>query len=227
MFQNESDERLHGGILHMNRKHSLTMYVAAGVTCVTLAGIFPAVAKPQYANGNRVDCDNRYLWTCDVRGWGKEAAAKSRRTFHARGKTRARHAHRHPRRAHAEGVRRAERIEARQDAPNQERALDAPRRFTRWVLGCARNVNMALAEMGIRGTGSDLAKSFLHWGHSSRPRPGAVVVWNRGHDPRKGHAAIVSRVVGGRVYVWNPSHRRGRWVETVIHRTPIAYRYSG
>lgn len=98
----------------------------------------------------------------------------------------------------------------------------APARFIGGKLICAINVNAALAERGIQGTGSALAKSFLRWGYSTGPTPGAVAVYHRGRDPRSGHVAIVSRVEGGQVYIWNPT-RRG-WVEQVQRRAPIAYR---
>lgn len=95
-----------------------------------------------------------------------------------------------------------------------------------WIAGrlsCARNVNAALAAMGRHGTGSAMAKSFLTWGSASGPLPGAVAVYNRGRNPKAGHVAIVSRVVGGTVYIWNPVRGRG-WVEMPQRRTPIAYR---
>jgi hypothetical protein len=102
--------------------------------------------------------------------------------------------------------------------------VSAPSRFIRGSLRCAANVNAALAARGIRGTGSLLAKSFVRWGRPTTPAPGAVVVFNRGRDRRSGHVAIVSRVANGKVYVWNPSSRKGRWVETVMNRRPIAVR---
>ncbi len=92
--------------------------------------------------------------------------------------------------------------------------------FGRFV--CAVNVNRALAAHGIRGTGSALAKSFLHWGRPSAPVPGAVAIYNRGRSRQSGHVAIVSRVVNGKVYVWNPG--RHGWREIVYGRPAIAYR---
>ena len=95
--------------------------------------------------------------------------------------------------------------------------------FIRGRLVCAINVNAELARRGIRGTGSALAKSFLHWGRASPPVRGAVAVYSRRGG---GHVAIVSRVVNGRVYVLNPSTRKQRWVETIYPRKAIAYRVS-
>lgn len=106
-----------------------------------------------------------------------------------------------------------------------DRAWPAPMRFIRGRLICALNVNAALAERGIHGTGSALAKSFLHWGHPSRPVPGAVAIFNRGRDRRLGHVAIVARVERGRVTLWNPSPRGWRLI--VYRRPAIAYRGAG
>src|ERR1700676_4151491 len=53
--------------------------------------------------------------------------------------------------------------------------LAKPLRYISGRLICAVNVNSALAERGIRGTGSALAMSFRTWGHSAGgPVPGAV-----------------------------------------------------
>ena len=73
-----------------------------------------------------------------------------------------------------------------------------PARYIAGRLICAVNVGSALAERGIKGTGSALALSYLRWGQASGPVPGAVVVSARRGG---GHVAIVSRVEGGQVYV--------------------------
>lgn len=105
-------------------------------------------------------------------------------------------------------------------------AFSKPIRHTARRLSCAINVNLALAEKGIRGTGSALAKSFLRWGRPSAPVPGAVAVYHRGGKRSiSGHVAIVSRVEGGRVYVFNPS--RSGWREVVYPKRAIAYRVAG
>jgi hypothetical protein len=106
-------------------------------------------------------------------------------------------------------------------------AFGVPHRFVRGRLICAANVNAALAERGIRGTGSRLAKSFLHWGRSSRPVPGAIAVFNRGRNPRSGHVAIVHSVKpNGTVIYLNPSASRQRWVVGPYRRKPISYRIA-
>ncbi|WP_299815050.1 CHAP domain-containing protein [Tardiphaga sp.] len=85
-------------------------------------------------------------------------------------------------------------------------------------------MNYALAERGIRGTGSALAKSFLGWGRASTPVPGAVAVSSRRGG---GHVAIVSRVESGQVYVWNPSPRGRGWQEVAYRHRAISYRVPG
>ncbi len=87
-------------------------------------------------------------------------------------------------------------------------AISKPVRYIAGRLICARNVNAALAERGIKGTGSALAASFRTWGRASGPTPGAVAFnWRRGG----GHVSIVAKVEGGTVYVWNPSPRGQGW----------------
>ena len=103
-------------------------------------------------------------------------------------------------------------------------ALGRPARAIYGHLVCALNVNAALAERGIKGTGSALAMSFMHWGHSAGgPVPGAVIV---SHRRGGGHVAIVSRVVNGQVYAWNASERSG-WREIPYHKHVIDYRVPG
>jgi hypothetical protein len=99
-----------------------------------------------------------------------------------------------------------------------------PSRYIAGRLICAINVNAALAERGIRGTGSALAKSFLGWGRASEPVPGAVAVSSRRGG---GHVAIVSRVEGGQVYVWNPSPQGRGWQEVAYRHRAISFRVPG
>ena len=79
-----------------------------------------------------------------------------------------------------------------------------------------------MAARGIRGTGSALAKSFLHWGvRVSQPVPGAVAVFNRKGG---GHVAIVHHVgVDGTVYYLNPSSHWQAWQVGPYHKRPIAF----
>lgn len=115
----------------------------------------------------------------------------------------------------------------RKPVPGHVAPLTLAARFIRGRLICAKNVNAALAARGIRGTNSALAKSFLRWGHSSGPVPGAVAIFNRGRNPNSGHAAIVHSVkADGTVIYLNPSARRQAWVIGPYRRRPIAYRVA-
>lgn len=99
-----------------------------------------------------------------------------------------------------------------------------PGRYIAGRLICAVNVGAALAERGIKGTGSALAMSYLRWGQPSGPVPGAVAVSARRGG---GHVAIVSRVEGGQIYVWNPSPRGRGWQEVAYRHRAISFRVPG
>jgi hypothetical protein len=99
-----------------------------------------------------------------------------------------------------------------------------PGRYVAGRLICAVNVGSALAERGIKGTGSALALSYLRRGQESGPVPGAVAVLSRRGG---GHVAIVSRVAAGQVYVWNPSPRGRGWKEVAYRHRAISYRVPG
>jgi len=59
-------------------------------------------------------------------------------------------------------------------------------------LWCARFMNMVLQHTGHRGTGSDMASSFAHYGHRiSGPQVGAIAVMGRRGG---GHVGIISGV---------------------------------
>ena len=110
-------------------------------------------------------------------------------------------------------------------APDVGYSLARPTRYIAGRLICAVNVGAALAERGIRGTGSALAHSYDHWGvRVAQPMPGAVAVTDRRGG---GHVAIVSRVEGSRVFVWNPATRgRGSHEVEYTHRN-ARYRVAG
>jgi uncharacterized protein (TIGR02594 family) len=60
-------------------------------------------------------------------------------------------------------------------------------------LWCARFMNMVLQKSGMRGTGSDMASSFAHYGQRvSGPQVGAIAVMSRGR--RGGHVGVVSGI---------------------------------
>lgn len=114
----------------------------------------------------------------------------------------------------------------RMQAPHRAYMADAPARFIRGRLVCARNINAALAARGQRGSGSARAKDFLKWGTASGPVIGAVAVFSRGRDQRNGHAAIVVGIRNGQVIYANPSSRRQAWVVGPYRRQPIAFRVA-
>jgi uncharacterized protein (TIGR02594 family) len=71
---------------------------------------------------------------------------------------------------------------------------------------CASYVNATLAQAGIEGTGSNLARSFLNWGvEVDQPQRGDIVVLSRGNDPTYGHVGFFDgynedgtvRILGG------------------------------
>lgn len=104
--------------------------------------------------------------------------------------------------------------------------IGMPIRYIAGRLVCALNINSALAERGIRGTGSALALSFDTWGLPSVPIPGAVAVSNR-RGRGKGHVALVSRVEGSRVWVWNATGGRRGWREIEYTNWRARYRVAG
>lgn len=59
-------------------------------------------------------------------------------------------------------------------------------------LWCARFMNFVLKRAGYQGTGSDMARSFAHYGHRvSGPRVGAIAVMSRRGG---GHVGVVSGI---------------------------------
>ncbi len=80
---------------------------------------------------------------------------------------------------------------------------------SRASLWCARFMNLVLERTGHRGTGSDLAASFAHYGHRvSGPQVGAIAVMSRhggGHVgiitgvDRRGNPVMISGNNGNRV----------------------------
>ena len=110
-------------------------------------------------------------------------------------------------------------------SPAFEQAIGRPMRYISGRLVCAVNVNAALAERGIKGTGSALAMSFRNWGRSAGgPVPGAVIVSSRRGG---GHVAIVSRVRNGVVYAWNATGGVHGWREIPYRHSVIDYRVPG
>jgi uncharacterized protein (TIGR02594 family) len=84
--------------------------------------------------------------------------------------------------------------------------------YGRRSLWCGRFMNWTLAHAGYRGTGSDLAQSFLRLPHTS-PHVGAIAVFSRGG--RSGHVGIVAGfdARGNPIIIsGNHGHRVGRGV---------------
>ena len=61
---------------------------------------------------------------------------------------------------------------------------------------CAAFVNAVLKEAGIKGTGSNLARSFLRWGVpvEGTPELGDIIVFKRGNSSWQGHVGFVCGV---------------------------------
>jgi uncharacterized protein (TIGR02594 family) len=63
----------------------------------------------------------------------------------------------------------------------------------RGSLWCARFMNLVLQHSGYRGTGSDMASSFAHYGQRvSGPQVGAIAVMSRGRGG--GHVGIITGI---------------------------------
>jgi uncharacterized protein (TIGR02594 family) len=69
---------------------------------------------------------------------------------------------------------------------------------------CSSFVQWCLGQVGIAGTGSALARSWLAWGEPlAQPRPGCIVVLSR-DDPSSwtGHVGFYLRHQGERIVLW-------------------------
>ncbi len=68
-------------------------------------------------------------------------------------------------------------------------------------LWCARFMNMVLERSGLRGSGSDMARSFASYGQRvSGPQVGAIAVMSRGK--RGGHVGVVSGIEPAATRSW-------------------------
>jgi hypothetical protein len=189
-----------------------TVIAAAAVLCAFFSQGADARPREQLAVG----CNE--LWPCDV-----PASAHNNFLFGIRLiDVEMKKEKRKPRPGRARTEQRAPSADLLQLMQSGADRVARPGRYIAGRLICAINVNAALAERGIRGTGSAVAKSFLGWGRASGPVPGAIAVSSRGR--RGGHVAIVSRVEGGRVYVWNPSPRGRGWQEQAYRHRAISFR---
>lgn len=67
---------------------------------------------------------------------------------------------------------------------------------------CAAFINAVLKQSGIKGTNSNLARSFLEWGvPTDNPEQGDIAVFSRGNSTWQGHVAFVDRLEGQTVIV--------------------------
>ena len=81
----------------------------------------------------------------------------------------------------------------------------------RGSLWCARFMNMVLQHNGYRGTGSDMASSFAHYGtRISGPQVGAIAVMSRGRSG--GHVGIITGIdaAGNPIMISGNNHNRVR-----------------
>jgi uncharacterized protein (TIGR02594 family) len=80
---------------------------------------------------------------------------------------------------------------------------------------CSSFANWCMAQVGVPGTRSAAARSWLAWGRRlEEPTPGCVAVFRRGPRPTSGHVAFFVRREGARILVLggNQSNRvRESW----------------
>jgi uncharacterized protein (TIGR02594 family) len=90
---------------------------------------------------------------------------------------------------------------------------------SRRSLWCARFMNMVLQRSGHRGTGSDAASSFAHYGHRvPGPRVGAIAVMTRRGG---GHVGVVSGINAHGNPILVSGNNRNRVVEAPVSRRRI------
>ena len=85
---------------------------------------------------------------------------------------------------------------------------------------CAGFVNAVLYQSGVNGTNSLMARSFLHWGYSTRsPREGDIVVFTRGKSRAAGHVGFYmgEEVVDGVRYILVLGGNQNRAVTTAYY----------
>ena len=92
---------------------------------------------------------------------------------------------------------------------------------------CSSFVNWVFAQVGIHGTGSALARSWLDWGLPlEHPVPGCVVVLYR-DDPSswKGHVSFYLRTEGDQIFVFGGNQLDAVREHSYPLNTVLAYRW--
>ena len=90
---------------------------------------------------------------------------------------------------------------------------------SRGSLWCARFMNLVLQHSGYRGTGSDMASSFAHYGHRiSGPQVGAIAVMARRGG---GHVGIITGIDAAGNPIMISGNNRNRVREAPISRGRI------
>ncbi len=189
---------------------------------ILLTLVLAGLAVPVEARQPTMHPDCNTLWPCQAPSISTpEQARVTRGRYVARqvgfGAPIVKPAVRAPRKRRAPGY---------EPSPVMRTMAGMPSRYIAGSLICAVNVGAALAERGIKGTGSALALSYLKWGRSAGgPVVGSVIVSARGR--RGGHVAIVSRVENGVVYAWNATGGQRGWREIPYRHRVIDYRVPG
>lgn len=94
---------------------------------------------------------------------------------------------------------------------------------------CAAFVNATLGHVGLKGTSSNMARSFLEWGvdSSDNPMPGDIVVLERG-EPPFGHVGIVTGfTASGDPIILGGNQNDAVSVKTYSSQKVLGYRRAG
>ncbi|MBC7603145.1 MAG: TIGR02594 family protein [Ramlibacter sp.] len=92
---------------------------------------------------------------------------------------------------------------------------------------CSSFVNWSLTQVGIAGTNSALARSWLEWGKPlAEPIPGCIAVLTR-DDPAgwKGHVGFFLRTDDERVYLWGGNQLEEVREHSYPVNTVLGYRW--
>lgn len=92
---------------------------------------------------------------------------------------------------------------------------------------CSSFVNWSLTQVGIAGTNSALARSWLEWGKPlAEPIPGCIAVLTR-DDPAgwKGHVGFFLRADDERVYLWGGNQLEEVREHSYPLNTVLGYRW--